>query len=90
MGANVGTTITAFIAALLNSSHSAINLAIAHFLFNAIGVLLFFPVPALKEIPIRMSTGLGVLTHRNRIVGFIFILLTFFLVPFALIYINRA
>lgn len=90
MGANVGTTITAFIAAMMNSGNSAINLAIAHFLFNAIGVIFFFPVPAMKEIPIALSLGLGKLTMRYRLTGFVFILLTFFLIPFALIYLNRA
>jgi sodium-dependent phosphate cotransporter len=89
MGANIGTTITAFIAAMLNSNNSAINIAIAHFLFNLTGVLLFFPVPALKEIPIRLSVALGKLTLRYRIAGFLFILLTFFIIPFSLIYLYQ-
>lgn len=89
MGANMGTTITAFIAALLNSNNSAINIALAHFLFNFIGVLLFFPIPALKEVPIRLSVSLGKLTLRYRIAGFVFILLTFFIIPFSLIYLYQ-
>jgi solute carrier family 34 (sodium-dependent phosphate cotransporter) len=89
MGANIGTTITAFIAAMLNSNNSAINIAIAHFLFNFIGVLLFFPIPAMKEIPIRLSVALGKLTLRYRIAGFLFILLTFFIIPFSLIYLHQ-
>jgi solute carrier family 34 (sodium-dependent phosphate cotransporter) len=89
MGANMGTTITAFIAAMVNSNNSAINIAVAHFLFNFIGVLLFFPVPALKELPIRLSISLGKLTLRYRIAGFIFILLTFFIIPFSLIYLYQ-
>lgn len=89
MGANMGTTITAFIAAFLNSNNSAINIAVAHFLFNFIGVLLFFPIPAMKELPIRLSTGLGKLTLRYRIAGFLFILLTFFIIPFSLIYLYQ-
>lgn len=89
MGANVGTTITAFIAAMLTSNNSAINIAIVHFLFNFIGVMLFFPIPAMKEIPIRLSAALGKLTLRYRIAGFLFILLTFFIIPFSLIYLNQ-
>jgi sodium-dependent phosphate cotransporter len=49
LGANIGTTITAFIAALFNSN-AAISLAIAHFLFNAIGVFIFYLIPIVKRI----------------------------------------
>jgi solute carrier family 34 (sodium-dependent phosphate cotransporter) len=90
MGANVGTTITAFIAAVLNTNSSAVSIAIAHFLFNAIGVLLFFPIPALKQLPIRLAKALGRSTYENRLIGFAFILLTFFVIPFALIYLSEA
>jgi sodium-dependent phosphate cotransporter len=50
MGANIGTTITAFIAAFLNSNTSSgLSIAIVHFLFNFIGVLVFFPDPGATE-----------------------------------------
>jgi solute carrier family 34 (sodium-dependent phosphate cotransporter) len=90
MGANIGTTVTAFIAALLSSNTSSVSIAIAHFLFNIIGVVIFFPIPALKEIPIRMAKLLGELTYRHRIIGFAFILFTFFILPFSLIYLSQA
>lgn len=90
MGANVGTTITAFIAATLNSNTSgAIIIAIAHFLFNFIGVLLFFPIQALRRLPMELAGGLGKLTLKYRLVGFVYILVAFFFVPFSLIYFNR-
>lgn len=90
MGANMGTTITAFIAASLNSNtSSAISLALAHFLFNFIGVLIFFPIPVIREIPIRLASALGKLTLRYRLVGFVYILSMFFFIPFSLIYFNR-
>jgi sodium-dependent phosphate cotransporter len=90
MGANIGTTITAFIAAALNSNTaSAISIAIAHFLFNLIGVLLFFPIPVLQKLPIKLASALGQLTLRYRLAGFVFILLTFFFIPFSLIYLNQ-
>jgi solute carrier family 34 (sodium-dependent phosphate cotransporter) len=90
MGANVGTTITAFIASLMNAnSTNALSIAIAHFLFNAIGVLLFFPVPLLRNIPIMLAEELGKVTMRYRLAGFIFLLITFFIIPFSLIYFNQ-
>lgn len=90
MGANVGTTITAFIAVTLNSNTAgAISIAIAHFLFNFIGVLIFFPVPVLRRIPIELANSLGKLTLKYRLVGLLYILLTFFFIPFSLIYFNQ-
>lgn len=88
LGANIGTTITAFIAATFNSN-AAISIAIAHFLFNFIGVLIFFPIPFIKEIPINLANGLGRLTLKYRLSGFLYLLLTFFFIPFSLIYLNK-
>jgi solute carrier family 34 (sodium-dependent phosphate cotransporter) len=88
LGANMGTTITAFIAAMFNSN-AAISIAIAHFLFNFIGVLIFFPIPYVKELPIKLANGLGRLTLKYRLAGFLYLLLTFFFIPFSLIYLNK-
>jgi sodium-dependent phosphate cotransporter len=89
LGANIGTTITAFIAAMSNSN-IAISIAIAHFLFNFIGVVIFAVVPYVKTIPVNLAKGLGKLTIRYRLAGFVYILLTFFFIPFSLIYLNRS
>lgn len=88
LGANIGTTITAFIASSFNSN-AAISIALAHFLFNLIGVLIFLPTPFVKDIPIRLANKLGRLTLRYRLVGFSYVLMTFFVVPFSLIFLSR-
>jgi sodium-dependent phosphate cotransporter len=91
MGANVGTTITAFIAAIIYANTpTAVSIAIAHFLFNFIGVLIFFPISALRELPIRLASGLGELTMKYRMAGLAFLLLTFFIIPFLLIYFHQS
>ena len=88
LGANIGTTISAFLAAMVNSN-TAISIAIAHFLFNFIGVLIFFPVPVLREIPIKLANGLGRITLKYRLAGLLYLLVMFFFIPFSLIYFNR-
>ena len=88
LGANIGTTFTAFIAALFNT-HADISIAIAHFLFNLIGVLIFFPIPYLNQLPIKLADGLGRLTLKYRLAGFLYVLLIFFIIPFSLIYLNK-
>jgi len=88
LGANAGTTITAFIAALFNSN-AAISIAIAHFLFNLIGILIFYPIPYLNQIPRKLADGLGRLTLKYRLAGFLYVLLMFFFIPFSLIWLNK-
>jgi solute carrier family 34 (sodium-dependent phosphate cotransporter) len=89
MGANLGTTITAFLALLFNvNSTTALSIAIAHFLFNLVGVLLFLPIPVLQNLPIELSLGMGKLCERYRVTIFVFVLAVFFLIPFSLIYIT--
>lgn len=90
LGANIGTTVTAFIAATLNvNSSSAISIALVHFLINFFGVLVFYPVPFLRQIPLGLANRLGRLTLRYRLVGFVYILTVFFFIPFSLIYLNK-
>lgn len=88
MGANLGTTATAVIAALFHSN-LAISIALVHVLFNLFGVLIFFLLKPLRNIPLSLAQALGRLTSRNRLIGFLYILLTFFLLPFLLIYVNQ-
>lgn len=88
MGANIGTTITALIAAI-SKSDAALSLAFVHLIFNLIGVLIFLPWPALRRIPVWMAYKFGVLTLDSRVIGFSYVLFTFFLLPFTLIYIGQ-
>lgn len=84
LGANIGTTITALIAALFQSE-AAVSIALVHFLFNTIGVSFFLLVPFLFKLPIFIARKMGMYTLKMRIVGFAYILLMFFLIPFTLI-----
>jgi len=88
LGANVGTTITAIIAALFKSE-AAIAVAMAHLLFNLIGVMIFLPYRKIRMIPVKMAEYLGKITLRYRIVGFLYVLLTFFVIPYSLILAHR-
>lgn len=88
LGANIGTTITAFIAAIFNSN-GAISIAIAHLLFNLFGVVLFLVVPYVRDLPLTLATGLGKITRKYRLAGFLYLLVIFFFLPFALIYLHK-
>jgi sodium-dependent phosphate cotransporter len=88
LGANLGTTFSALLAALMNSQ-TAISIALAHVLFNLIGVLLFGLTPYIREVPVQLAQRLGRLTLRYRLAGLLYLLLSFFFIPFSLIYFNR-
>lgn len=88
LGANIGTTITAFIAVLFKSE-AAVSIAITHLLINLIGVFVFLPFPLLRNIPIRLANSFGTLTMKYRLAGLTYIIFTFFMLPFVLIYFNR-
>lgn len=84
LGANVGTTITALIAALYKPE-VALSIALVHFLFNTAAVLLFFPIPWVRNLPVVVAKNIGAITVRNRLYGFAYIMLVFFIIPFLLI-----
>jgi sodium-dependent phosphate cotransporter len=86
LGANIGTTVTAILAALVTSQISAVSVAFAHLLFNIAGIAVFLP---LARIPLNLTRRLSRLTLKNRLAPIAFILLIFFLIPLALIYLLR-
>lgn len=88
MGANIGTTATAVVAALYKNE-AAISVAVVHILFNVIGAIIFLPFPSIRKIPIQMAVFFGDQVSKSRMIGLAYILLTFFIIPFFLIYFNR-
>ncbi|MEW5925281.1 MAG: Na/Pi symporter [Candidatus Zixiibacteriota bacterium] len=86
LGANIGTTVTAILASLVTQNTTAVAVAFAHLMFNVCGMAVFLP---LSIIPITLAKKLARLTLRNRLVPIGFIILIFFLIPLALIYLLR-
>merc|ERR1711920_932907 len=51
LGANIGTTITAFLASLVSGKVVSLQVALAHLLFNITGIIIFYPIPFMRSIP---------------------------------------
>ena len=87
IGANIGTTITAMMAALALASGgsllglAALEVACAHLCFNLFGAVLFFPFEPLRRIPVRLATAFGRLAARNRFFALAYIGALFFVIP---------
>jgi len=65
LGANVGTTVTALIASLATDAPEGLTIALVHLLFNLAGILIFYPFPAVRRIPLRLARGLARRAQRN-------------------------
>ncbi|MEO1482563.1 MAG: Na/Pi symporter [Myxococcota bacterium] len=84
MGANIGTCITALLAAMSISGpaqEAALQIALVHLLYNVFGVLAFSVVPWLRDLPVRSAEWLGNKTESNRAWAFGYIALVFFVLP---------
>jgi len=88
LGGNVGTTITALLAATAISGPLAIlslQIALVHFFFNLFAIFMIYAIPLLRNVPILMAEKLASYALKSKfyVVGYIVGL--FFIIPLALI-----
>ncbi len=80
LGANIGTTITAFIASLATDVEG-LKIALVHVLFNTMAVSIVLPVAALRAFPIRMSRILAVKAVENKLWVLAYVVVMFVILP---------
>ncbi|WP_166347171.1 Na/Pi symporter [Phytoactinopolyspora limicola] len=88
LGANVGTTVTALLAATAVSGPNALaalEIALVHLLFNIFALVLIFSVPFLREIPIRGAQWLAGLAAQRKVYAAAWVIGVFLALPGALI-----
>lgn len=81
LGANVGTTVTALMAAMVTDGTNALQVALAHLFFNLTGILIFFPIPFMRRIPMFAARQLGKATRLWRGFPVLYIAVMFFIIP---------
>ncbi len=86
LGANLGTTATAILAALATGNLSAVSIAFAHMCFNLSGIALFMP---LKKIPLTIASKLAGYSLKSKFIPIGFVLIVFFIIPILLVVIWR-
>merc|ERR1719487_137944 len=84
LGANIGTTCTAFIASVVSGSQDAIQVSICHLLFNIIGILIWFPIPAMRAVPLAWARLMGEYVLEFPWFGAFYIGIAFVFLPVAL------
>ncbi|MAE45350.1 MAG: sodium dependent phosphate transporter [Planctomycetes bacterium] len=83
MGANIGTTVTALLASLAADNQNGLTIALVHTLFNLIGVCIFFPIPFVRRIPVRLARTLAIRAQRNVLWVLFYVVGVFVLLPLA-------
>jgi solute carrier family 34 (sodium-dependent phosphate cotransporter) len=92
LGANIGTTVTGLLAAMAATGvHAAAGLTIAlvHLLFNLTGTLLVYPIPMIRELPLRAASRLADVAADSKLTAVIYVVTLFYLLPAAFAYLNR-
>ncbi len=86
LGANLGTTVTAFLAALSLGDPLALAVAIAHFFFNILGIAIIYPIKFIRNIPLRLAQLLASGAVRWKLLPVVYVLGVYVLVPILLLW----
>ncbi|MDA3960758.1 MAG: Na/Pi symporter [Planctomycetota bacterium] len=83
LGANIGTTVTALLAATGASDNAgaALQIALVHLMFNIFGVLLIYGIPAFRAIPMKAAEYLADMAVRRKSLAISWIVVIYFLLP---------
>ena len=89
LGANIGTTMTAILAATAVTGATAVpamQIAFVHFYFSVLGVIVVLGVPFLRKLPIIFAEWLADLAAYRKIYALIYLLGLFIVVPLGLVF----
>ena len=85
LGANVGTTVTGLLAALVSGEVEALQVALCHLFFNISGIVIWYPLPFMRKVPLEGARALGKWTRRSKLIPPIYIVMVFFVIPLLLL-----
>ncbi|MFW6205809.1 MAG: Na/Pi symporter [Gemmatimonadota bacterium] len=84
LGANVGTTITALLAALAATGPNAeagLTVALVHLVFNLTGILVIYPWERIRNIPLSAARHLADVAARSKVLAILYVLILFYGIP---------
>jgi sodium-dependent phosphate cotransporter len=92
LGANIGTTITALLAATSitgAAAEVALTIALVHVMFNVFAVALIYGVPVLRNIPLKAASKLAEIGSNNKSRALGYVLGAFFVIPGMMMLVSR-
>ena len=87
LGANIGTTITSIMAALVLNP-IAMVVAFSHLLFNIIGILGIYTFEPIRNIPLKCAETIAELSMKNKLIPILYLAIVFVLIPITIILIG--
>ena len=84
LGANIGTCVTALLAATAVSGAEAgpaLQIAMVHLIYNTLGVVVIYGIPFLCRLPIQGAETLAAVAAEKKYLAFAYIVAVFFLIP---------
>ena len=86
LGANIGTTLTGIMAATVVTSNpvQAWQVALCHLFFNIFGILVWYPVPLIRKVPLDGAKFLGKMTTNpkwGKVFPLMYTFVCFFIIP---------
>ncbi len=84
LGANVGTTVTALLAAMAVSgpnAHFGVAIGLTHLLFNVLGILMVYPLPAIRSLPLSAARTLAGFAVTNKYAALLYVTILFYGLP---------
>lgn len=81
LGANIGTTVTALLASVAADSSDALIVAVAHLVFNLLGIAIFYPWQPLRRVPLRMATWTARAVVQRKTIVAVYVIGLFIILP---------
>ncbi len=84
LGANIGTCITALLAATAVTGVNAVfalQIALIHLLYNVAGVIVIYGIPWLRNLPLWAAERLAEAAVRRKVYALAYLLVVFFVLP---------
>ena len=92
LGANLGTTVTALLAAMAATDANAqagLTIALVHLLFNLTATVLIYPFEPIRRIPLFLARSLADLAVRSKQWAIVYVLGLFYAIPVLFAVINE-
>jgi sodium-dependent phosphate cotransporter len=91
LGANLGTTMTALLAAMATTGPYAVaglTIALVHFVYNLTGIIFIYCIPAVRKIPLALSRWVANLADKSVAWAIAFTALLFYGFPALVAYLS--
>ena len=81
LGANIGTTVTALIAALATGVPNGMTIALVHLLFNVVAILIIYPWGKIRYVPVMLAEKLAEIAVTRKWIAVAYTTIVFIAIP---------